>query len=209
MRSKLKYVFLLTFLTSCGGETEPERMLREYQQKGARAMNFELDDLGFEIVSVEKYRDITASDSMGILKQRLAELWSSNHSQELADTITFEFVRASLDTVIEAWTQIKERNDKLMMAAMNAGSSVYYDAKDSWREALDEQVKWQKELVKVAILEKAFIPLAEKPDSVLSVAYRANYRIKNPLLGNAVQTFNKLFYTDATGTAFVKEEDLN
>lgn len=63
-----------------------------------------------------------------------------------------------------------------------------------------------KKLLKVESLEKYYNALANNPDLVLSVKYRATYSLNNPRLDNKNQTYDKVFYTNKDQTKFIKEE---
>lgn len=201
--------FVISVLTSCQ-ENEGKRLLREYQEKSARAINFDLKDLDFEIISVEKQREILASDSMAVLKYKLAELWKQNPNQNLVDTLSFGFFKAGLKRAISAQDTLTQLHQEATLSAVKNGDFVErLESANKRDSAIREKFELAKALNQVEILEGEFNALAQKPDSVLSVVYIANYRIKNPMLGNAVQTFLKEFFTDANGITFVKEQDVN
>jgi hypothetical protein len=174
-----------------------------------KALNFELEDLEFEIESVERTQSIIASDSMALTRYRLAELWENNPNQTLVDTISFEFVKSELNTVIVDKDTLQKMCSRSILKAVEFGDAVWRMESEIARDkARKERNEFRILLTEVELLEAYFNALAEKPDSVLSVKYVSKYRIKNPLLGNAVQTFNKVFYSNAAETSFVKEEEL-
>ncbi len=62
------------------------------------------------------------------------------------------------------------------------------------------------ELLKIA---KRYISLSKTPDVILSTKYKAVYSLKNPMLNNTKQTFDKNFYTNKEQTKFIREESTN
>ena len=65
---------------------------------------------------------------------------------------------------------------------------------------------YKETLSKIEKLETQYNEYGKSPDEVLSTKYKANYSLKNPMLGNTKQTFEKYFYTNKTQTEFIKEE---
>jgi len=53
-----------------------------------------------------------------------------------------------------------------------------------------------------------YTKISKYPDSLLTTKYRAIYSIKNPMLNNTKQTFDKFYYTNPTQTKFIKEEEI-
>lgn len=206
MKLNLILASLFACVVSCK-ESEGERMLREYQQENVKAMNFELKDLDFEILNVERTKDIIASDSMAVLKKQLAELWIQNPEQSIIDTLSFGYVKSQLNSLIADNDSTANIYHKITLMAISSDNVLLeLDAKNKVDKAMSDKVEYEKVLIRVEKIEKKFTTLAERPDSVLSVIYSAKYRIKNPMLNNSVQTFNKLFYTNTLGNAFVKDE---
>ena len=63
---------------------------------------------------------------------------------------------------------------------------------------------------KGTFLEETFIAIEEyekKPDAILSVKYKVSYSLTNPIL-KVKQTFDRCFYTNRSGTEFMKEAEL-
>jgi len=44
--------------------------------------------------------------------------------------------------------------------------------------------------------------------NTLAYKFKGTYSLKNPLLNNLVQTHEKLYFTNAEGTKFIKTEEL-
>ncbi|MFC5046340.1 hypothetical protein ACFSTE_04005 [Aquimarina hainanensis] len=197
------------FVVSCGKNKE-EQMLYNYQQENAKALNFNLDDLNFEIKKIEKVADITASDTIKELKKELAGIWTKKPKQSLIDTISFSYLKDVLNDAINKQDTLYKAYQESVMTAIRIGDVAYkYESKRKRDNALDEKLSYQKTLSKVNSLEKYHRQLSKKPDSVLSSKYVASYTQNNPMLGNAKQTFDKVFYTDSKQTRFIKSEPLN
>jgi hypothetical protein len=204
-----KYILIsLISLTlfSCGNSPE-EQMLYDYQQKNVGALNFDLDDLEFKIISIEKVGDVTASDSMKFFKKELAEIWETDPQQSLIDTLSFHHVIEALNSGIRSYERLTELNQELVLSAIRLddyiGRIKYASARD---EAIRDATGFKITLSKVEALEEYYNRLAINPDSVLSVKYRANYALRNPVLGNARQIFDTVFFTNQSQTRFIKEE---
>ena len=198
-----------TLIVSCG-KNKGEQMLYDYQQNNVKALNFDLADLDFEIKKVEKINDITASDSLKLLKKEFAEYWKKDAEQSLVDTLSFKYVKSVLnETITRKDTLYKLYQEAVLTAIQIDNYSYELESKRKRDKAMDEMFSYKKTLLEVETLEKYYNKLSEKPDSILSSKYKANYSLKNPMLGNTKQTFEKIFYTNASQTEFIKEEDKN
>jgi hypothetical protein len=195
-----------TLIVSCGNNKE-EQMLYDYQQKNVKTLNFDLKDLDFEIQNIEKISDITAADSIKLLKQELAEYWTKNPEQTLIDTLSFSYVKNVLnESIIQQDTLYKLYQESVLTAIRINDFSYELDSKRKRDKAMDDMLSYKKTLSEVESLEKYFNKLSEKPDLILSSKYKANYSLINPMIGSTKQTFEKEFYTNSTQTEFVKEE---
>ncbi len=195
-------------IVSCGKNKE-EQMLYDYQQKNAKVLNFDLDDLDFKIISVEKVADIKSSDSMKVLKQKLAVYLKREPKQTLIDTLSFKHVKDILDKLITQQDTLYKGYQKLVLSAIRRGDiSSEYKYKSERKKIMKEKLSNQKTLVEIENLEKLYTQLAVNPDSILASKFRVKYSQKNPLLGNAKQTFEKIFYTNSQQTEFVKSESV-
>lgn len=204
-----KIVVLLlgaAFLVSCGRNKE-EQMLYDYQQENVKAMNFNLDDLEFDIENIEKVADITAADSAKEVKHEFAVYWKNNPDPKLVDTLRFEYVKQVLNEAMKQQDTLQKLYQEAVLTAIRIDDYSYeLESKQKRDKAMDEYYSYKKTLITIEGLEKRYTALTKKPDSVLSVKYAATYSLKNPMLGNTKQTFNKVFYTNAAQTKFVKEE---
>ncbi len=200
-------LLLLTILTFSCGNNKEEQMLYDYQQKNVKALNFDLKDLDYKVQNIEKVADITAADSIKHLKHELAEYWTKNPEQSLVDTLSFKYVKNVLNESITQQDTLHKLYQQAVLTAIRIDDYSYeLESKSKRDKALDEMFTYKKTLSELETLEKYYDKLSEKPDSILSSKYKANYSLKNPILGNAKQTFDKEFYTNAAQTKFVKEE---
>jgi PBP1b-binding outer membrane lipoprotein LpoB len=208
MKKLTLLLLIATLIVSCG-KNKGEQMLYDYQQNNVKALNFDLADLDFEIKKVEKINNITASDSLKHLKKEFAGYWTKDAEQSLVDTLSFKYVKSVLnETITQKDTLYKLYQESVLTAIRIDDYSYELESKRKRDKAMDEMFSYKKTLLEVETLEKYYNKLAEKPDSILSSKYKANYSLKNPMLGNTKQTFEKEFYTDATQTKFVKEEEI-
>ncbi len=206
---KVTLLLIGTILIVSCGKNKEEQMLYDFQQKNAKVLNFDLDDLDFRIISIEKVADIKSSDSMKVLKQKLAEYWMKKPKQTLIDTISFKYVKDVLDKLITQQDTLYKGYQELVMSAIRRGDiSSEYKYKRERKKIMKEKLSNQKTLVEIENLEKLYTQLAVNPDSIIASKFKAKYSQKNPLLGNAKQTFEKIFYTNSQQTEFVKSESV-
>ncbi len=193
-------------LISCG-KSKGEQMLFDYQQKNVKTLNFDLANLDFKINKVEKVNDITATDSMKYLKLELAKYWTTNPEKSLADTLSFEHVKSVLEKNIAYQDTLHKLHQEAVITAIKVNNYSYeLESKRKRDEAIDRMFDFKETLSEVEKIEARYNELSKNPESVLSVKYKANYSLNNPMLGNTKQTFDKVFYTNAAQTAFIKEE---
>jgi hypothetical protein len=207
---KITLLLLVTTLMISCGKNKSEQMLYDYQQKNVKALNFDLADLDFKIQKVEKIADITAADSLKHLKKEFAEYWKKNPKQSLVDTLSFKYVKNVLNESIAQNDTLYKLYQKSVLTAIRIDDYSYeLESKRKRDKAMDDMFSYKKTLAEVETLEDYYNRLSENPDSILSTKYKANYSLKNPMLGNTKQTFDKIFYTNASQTEFIKEEDVN
>lgn len=204
-----KIILLLigTFLMVSCGKNKEEQMLYDYQQKNAKSLNFDLDDLDFKIDKVEKVADITASDSLKILKEELAGILVENPKQSLIDTLSFKYVKDATNEAIADYESIIKNYQEAVISASTRGDLLSkYKYEDERNKAIRDKVDVLSKLFRVEWLENYYNLLAVNPDSILTSKFTAKYSQNNPLLGNTKQTFEKTFYTNSEQTEFVKSE---
>lgn len=198
-------IFFTILFISCGNNKE-EQMLYDYQQKIVRAGNFDLKDLDFKIQKIEKIANIKASDSLKSLKFQLADSWRENPEQSFVDTLSFGYVKNALQDAIHDSFESISTLQKKTLTAIKLKDYSYQEHSGVMRlKALDDIKFYTENLDKVRVLEEYYKGLAKNPDSVLSTKYNAIYSMHSPML-NVRQTFDRVYYTNAAQTKFVKEE---
>lgn len=188
-------------------------MLYDYQQNTAKALNFDLKDLDFKIQNIEKLSDIKASDSLPYIKEEFVQVWNSEPDQSLIDTLSFDYVKSKLNFVIEDTEKEREMLNKLIKSAREISESNSYEGtkleinlREKELKVFNEQMRYVDALLKVKGIEYRYNILAKNPDSILSTKYGAKYSMNNPMLGNTKQTFERIYFTNAAQTKFIKEE---
>lgn len=197
-----------TFIVSCGNNKE-EQMLYDYQQKNVKSLNFDLKDLDYNVQEIEKVVDITAADSIKHLKQELAEYWTKNAEQSLVDTLSFKYVKNVLNESITQQDTLQKLYQSAVLTAIKIDDYSYeLESKRKRDKAIDDMFDYKETLSNVEKLEGRYNELSKQPETILSTKYKAVYSLKNPMLGNTKQTFDKFFYTNKAQTEFIKEESV-
>lgn len=205
---KITLLLLTILIYSCGNNKE-EQMLYDYQQKNVKSLNFDLKDLDYKVQEIEKVADITAADSIRYLKQELAEYWSKNPEQSLVDTLSFKYVKSILNESITQKDTLQKLYQEAVLTAIKIDDYSYeLESKRKRDKAIDEMYDYKETLSNVEKLEGRFNELSKQPDAILSTKYKAVYSLKNPMLGNTKQTFDKIFYTNKAQTEFIKAEEI-
>lgn len=182
-------------------------MLYDYQQKNVRNLNFDLKDLDFKILKVEKVADVKAADSAKYFKQEFAKYWEKNPDETLIDTLSFDFINNTLDKNITHQDTLIKLYEESVLTAIRIGDYSYELESDRKRnQASDKMQSLLKTRSEIRKIEYQYNKLASNPDSILSTKYRAYYSMINPLLSDIKQTFDAYFYTDNTQSKFIKEE---
>lgn len=198
-----------TIMVSCG-KNKGEQMLYDYQQKNVSALNFDLKDLDFKIQKVEKLSDITAADSMKHLKFEFAEYWTKNPEQSLVDTLSFDYVKNVVNKSIAHQDTLQKLYQEAVLTAIKIDDYSYeLESKRKRDKAIDEMYDYKETLSKIEQIENRYNELSKNPETILSTKYKAAYSLKNPILGNTKQTFDKIFYTNKEQTKFIREESTN
>jgi len=207
MKKNILLLLVVTLIISCG-RNKGEQMLYDYQQKNVKSFNLDLADLDFEIQHVKKVTDIIARDSIKHIKKELAGYWEKNPKQSLVDTLSFKYVKEVINKAITQKEQYSKWHQEALLAAIKYDNhSAELKLKRKKDNVMDEISSYKKTLSEVEKLEIYYNKLTENPDSILMTKYRAKYSFKNPIMNNAKQTFNKIFYTNAAQNKFVSSED--
>jgi hypothetical protein len=205
---KITILLMTILIYSCGNNKE-EKMLYDYQQKNVKSMNFDLKDLDYKVQKIEKVTDITSADSIKYLKQELAEFWTKNPAQSLVDTLSFHYVKNLLNEYITKQDTLQKLYQSAVLTAIRIDDYSYeLESKRKRDEAIDEMYNYKETLSSIEKLEGRFNELSKQPEAILSTKYKAVYSLKNPILGNVKQTFEKYFYTNKEQTEFIKEESI-
>ncbi|MFH6957760.1 hypothetical protein ACHRV1_10155 [Flavobacterium aquidurense] len=190
--TKITLLLGILLIASCGKSKE-EKMLYEYQKAKARSINFNIDDLNFNIKSLDKLNDIKAKDSMAFFQNKLVEYYKTTDKEK--EAISFEYVISQLDTLINSYQEL------ILLRAKAGKSYLNYDDKEN-------RNKFIKEKVYVENWKEQYDKYKKNPEVVLSSKYKANYTILNPVMNNAKQTFEKFFFTNSSQTQFIGEENI-
>lgn len=210
MMKKIHFLLLATAMIVSCGKNKGEKMLYDYQQKNVSALNFDLEDLDFKILKIEKLLDITASDSMKLLKIELAEYWTNNPDQTLVDTLSFNQVKDAVNQAIAHQDTMLKLYQESVLTAIRINDYLYeYESKTNRDQALKKWGEYKEVHDKIEEIENRYNEFAKNPDAVLSTQYKASYSYKNPIFGNVKQTFHKFFYTNKEQTEFVREESID
>ena len=150
-----------TILVSCGNSKE-EQMLYDYQQKNVKSLNFDLKDLDYNAQKVEKVADITAKDSMKILKKEFAEFWKKNPEQSLVDTLSFQYVKNVLNENITQQDTLQKLYQKAVLTAIKIDDYSYRLESERKRDkAIDEMYDYKETLSKIEKLETRYDDFAK------------------------------------------------
>jgi hypothetical protein len=182
-----------TLILSCTKNKE-EQILYEYQKQKLANINFNINDLDFNIESLTKINEIKSKDSMAFFKNKLITYYKTSDKEK--ETITFDYVIKQLDTLINSYQEL------ILLRAKAGNSYLNYEDKESRNKFIEEKVH-------VESWKAQYNEYNKNPELILSTKYQAKYTILNPLMGNAKQTFEKYFYTNANQTKFIKETTTN
>ncbi|WP_271335285.1 hypothetical protein [Flavobacterium azizsancarii] len=181
------------FLIASCSKSKEEKMLYEYQKAKATSINFNINDLDFNIKSLDKLNDVKAKDSMAFFKNKLIEYYKTTDKEK--ETVSFEYVINQLDTLINSYQKL------ILLRAKGGRSYLNYEDKEN-------RNKFIKEKVYVESWKEQYDKYSKNPEVILSSKYKANYTILNPVMNNAKQTFEKFFFTNSSQTKFVEEENI-
>ena len=190
MKNTLLLLLLITVLTSCK-KTKEEQLVFDYEAKSLKdALKIDINDTDFKINNVEQIGFIKSIDSVNYYKDKLATLWlGENTPQETKDTLTYKYVAGVLDKGVKSYSNIIMSYLKADMEHMT------YDAKrkrKNYRELQSKVFYW-------SIKNNTY---SKNKDSILAYKYKANTTMTSPVL-KMKQTFDKVYYTDASGTNIV------
>lgn len=198
MKKLLVTFGFITLLTACGYNPQ-EQMLYDYVNDGIKkVLNTEAKEIGFKIIEFKEVEKITAKDSMDYEKRYLASLYFSSLKyieQHTIDTLSYEYV-------ISKAKKLEDGYQKLILLNIEQGESYRnYEYKEEWD-------KYMKLGIDAKASQIRYDRYKADENKVLSTKYFGKYSAKNPLLNNIEQTLEKYYFSDATNTKIIKDQDI-
>ncbi len=189
-------LILAVFFMSCEKSQEEKLIATHVQTIGDAKM-----DLNFDLKNLDKVRDITAKDSLDILKPEFEEKRTEKLSQlnaSLEDSTMIEFYQEQIE---------KYKTDPLYSGEIFEGSIERFESSLSEEKESKERTK---EIIntyetdcKGTFLEPIYNRInqyEQTPDKILATEYKVNYSIENPMLNNEKQEFDKIFIINGERT---------
>ena len=197
MKKSIPFLLLSLLFISCGGYSPEEQMLYDYENKGVQEfLSTELSELDFQILKVEIVDSVIAMDSL--------TYFFDVFKTEFEDALP-EIDENSYDKLIETYDVNYKGYDSLV--------GVYEKINDSYGrnkvlEFSEQRDTYKAYRDKVVGLKNRFDYFMDMGSNTLAYKFKGTYSLKNPLLNNLVQTHEKLYFTNAEGTKFIKTEEL-
>jgi hypothetical protein len=180
--------FIIT-LYSCGDNKE-EQMLSDYMNDTTiKSLNISAKDLGFKIINLKKVREVTAKDSLVIMR---------NEFEDLAKTISEDSLFIS-----------EKEEEKLMYKTKKAktrnktSKKLQQDIIDLVQEQIDTKNEYAEQ--RKSEFNKMSLRISElemNNNEVLSHKYEVTYSMDMPDT-NVTNTFKGFAYTNSDNTKFV------
>lgn len=191
-------LFLLgaTFLISCGKSKE-EQLIADY----AQTMGDAKMDLNFKMKNLEKIEDITAKDSLEILKSYFDEK-RGNKISEFQEGIDRN--KENLDKYTKQLAETNPNHTSLVELY-----EKYINEAKSEVERYEQNIKLYEGDCKGTFLEPVLISIKDyekKGDEILVSKFKANYTVNNPLLNNTKQEITRTYYLDGARTKVISTE---
>lgn len=191
-------LFLLgaTFLISCGKSKE-EQLIADY----AQTMGDAKMDLNFKMKNLEKVEDITAKDSLEILKSYFDEK-RGNKISEFQEGIDRN--KENLDKYTKQLAETNPNHTSLVELY-----EKYINEAKSEVERYEQNIKLYEGDCKGTFLEPVLISIKDyekKGDEILVSKFKANYTVSNPLLNNTKQEITRTYYLDGARTKVLSTE---
>ena len=197
MKKSIPFLLLSLLFISCGGYSQEKQMLYDYENKGVQEfLSTELSELDFQILKVEIVDSVIAMDSL--------TYFFDVFKSEFEDALP-EIDENSYDKLIETYDVNYKGYDSLV--------GVYEKINDSYGrnkvlEFSEQRDTYKAYRDKVVGLKNRFDYFMDMGSNTLAYKFKGTYSLKNPLLNNLVQTHEKLYFTNAEGTKFIKTEEL-
>lgn len=194
-----KILIILTSLTlaSCG-QSKEEKLISDYVQTFGDSKI----DANFKMKNLEKQNDITAKDSLVILKSYFEEKKNDKISQ-FQETIDYNKERLE-----EKTKDLAESNPSF--TSINELYQEYIDDAISEIKRNEKNIELYQGDCKGTFLEPILIKISDyekKGDKVLYTKYKASYSINNPMLNNTKQEFEREFYINSDKTEVIRVTD--
>lgn len=190
-------LFIVLFLASCTKPKE-EQMLYEYIDNNMKKLvNVSANDANYKLISINETGTITGKDSMDYYKGLFLQSFYSKDSpnaSNLNDTLSFSYVKQRVQSIIDTANKIILYNIELDQEYKNYEQE---EERDKYNEYMKNLIYW----------ELSFDQYSKLKDSVLSHKYDVSYSIKNPMMNNTKQTFEKVVYSDRANTKIINESE--
>ncbi|RTY88104.1 hypothetical protein [Flavobacterium sp. RSP15] len=175
-------------------KSNEEQMLYDYKSKSIKQLfSTSLEELDFEINSIEKIGGVKSSDSIKILKDKLVLAWLGKDAVLTEkDTLTFNYVIKELNKLTNTYQEIILGNIR------NDEEYKNYE----YKEKRNENIKIS---VYAGAWKSKFDLYSKNPDSIISTKYKVSYSLTNPLL-KIKQTHDEIYFTNADQTKFIFDE---
>lgn len=189
----MKKILLLAFLTlviaSCGKSKE-ESMFSDFKALEIKdALKTTPEELNFNIESIEKVKDIKASDSIIYLHNKLLETYKATDEEN--KKLTFDYAIKQIDTIISS-------TQELILLRIKGGRDYEnYESKNQRDEYIEKKVyleSWKMQTDRYS----------KNKDEVLSTEYKVMYTIDNPIL-KIKQNFTSQIYSNKENTKIIRE----
>ena len=172
-------------------------MLYDYENKGAQEfLATELSELDFQILKIKIVDSVIAMDSL--------TYFFDVFKLEFEDALP-EIDENSYDKLIETYDSNYKGYDSLVGVYEKINNS---SGKNKVLEFSKQRDTYKAYRDKVVGLKNRFDYFMDMGSNTLSYKFKGTYSLKNPLLNNLVQTHEKLYFTNAEGTKFIKTEEL-
>ncbi|HEX9827399.1 MAG TPA: hypothetical protein VGA80_12450 [Flavobacteriaceae bacterium] len=194
-----KILIIVTALTlaSCG-QSKEEKLISDYVQTFGDSKI----DANFKMKNLEKLNDITAKDSLEILKSYFEEK-KNNKISQFQESIDSNKER--LDKYTKDLAETNPNNTSIVELYQK-----YIDEAKSEIERNEKNIELYQTDCKGTFLEPVLIAITDyekQGDKVLYTKYKASYSVNNPMLNNTKQEFEREFYINADKTNVVKASE--
>ncbi len=185
-----------TLMLSCGKSKE-EQLIADYAQTLGDAKM----DLNFKMKNLEKVEDITAKDSLEILKSYFTKK-KANKISEFQDGINYN--KENLDKNTKELAETNPNHSSLVELYER-----YINEAKSEIERYEQNIKLYEGDCQGTFLEPVLISIKDyekRGDEILVSKFKANFTMNNPLLNNTKQEITRTYYLDGDRTKVLSTE---